>query len=327
MLERIVAALHDANEHGSIPFAGQADLTGMSGDRVVAVLQRTLQVFADEDACYLEVGTFQGLTLLSVAAAVPETPCYGIDSFVSFDAAGTNRSLVERRRSALGLGNAQVIDMDYEDALSAMGRFLRARKVGVYFIDGPHDYRSQLMCLMKSTPWHHLHAVIVVDDCNYRHVRQANADFLACHGEYKLVFEAYTPRHPNNMAAHELADARSGYWNGINVIVRDVEGRLPRRYPPTDRDRQIYVDEHVTLSNRMSALAPAAVQFADALFHPWRLPKASVRLLHRYLTRGPRGLGLFPDANTYSEHLPRVNFTPSPREGAASKPATGSHHG
>ena len=56
-------------------------ISGYSGKKVIGLLQRSTKLFkGQDDACYLEVGVFQGLTLLSVATACPAIKCYGIDN-------------------------------------------------------------------------------------------------------------------------------------------------------------------------------------------------------------------------------------------------------
>ena len=94
-----------------------------------------------------------------------------------FDPEKKNLSIVEERLTKLQLDNAFIINNDYEDALENLRHTIGDKKIGVYFIDGPHDYRSQLMCLELALPYLHEQAVIIVDDSNYRNVRQANRDF------------------------------------------------------------------------------------------------------------------------------------------------------
>ena len=72
--------------------------------------------------CYLEIGVFQGLTLLSNPAANPSVPCCGIDNFSQFDTAGDNLSLLLERRRQLNAENAELIVADFERASSRCSR-------------------------------------------------------------------------------------------------------------------------------------------------------------------------------------------------------------
>jgi hypothetical protein len=133
------------------------------------------------------------------------------------------------------------------------------------------------MCLLLFKPFFSEQAVVVVDDCNYAHVRQANRDFLVTNPEYKLVFEQYTAKHPNNMTPLELSEARRGWWNGVNILARDLSNNLPQQLPLTDRSRQLYENEHLLHSMRYADVAPDALRFACAL-KPLRLRLALQRL-------------------------------------------------
>jgi hypothetical protein len=197
-------------------------VTGLSGDKIVGFLQRCARIaMKSKNACYLELGVFQGLTLTSVATAVPSMTCFGIDDFSQFDADGENRSKVERRLKEHTSGNGNLINADFEDALLSLRRHIGDKEVALYFVDGPHDYRSQYLSLDFSREHLSNEAVIVVDDSNYEHVRRANRDWLRANPDFSLLYEAYTSCHPGNMSSVMERAARSGWWNGINVIVRD----------------------------------------------------------------------------------------------------------
>jgi hypothetical protein len=165
--------------------------------------------------------------------------CFGIDNFTYVDPEKQNLNTVLSRTRELGLTNVDLINEDYEDALEFLEVAVGSCKVALYFVDGPHDYRDQLMCLELIKPHLHPHPVIVVDDANYPDVRQANRGFLATQRSYKLLFEAYTATHPPPNSGHDQEiEARQGWWNGVNVIVRDPDNRLPVMYPPTERSRK-----------------------------------------------------------------------------------------
>ena len=224
-------------------------LTGYSGEMLVGALQRIAQYQEHlNQGAYLEVGVFQGLTLLSVAGALSKSRAFGVDNFAQFDEDGRNRRLINERINLNRLRNVLLIECDYEDALEALGNHIGDTKIGLYFVDGPHDYRSQLMCLLLATPFLSESAVIVVDDCNYPWVRLANRDFLIGNPSFKLIFEAYTECHPGNMPEEKVTLARKGWWNGVNLIAYDPAGILESMYPPTSRSRQLYENEHLVLA-------------------------------------------------------------------------------
>ncbi|HEX4227546.1 MAG TPA: class I SAM-dependent methyltransferase [Bryobacteraceae bacterium] len=284
-----------------------AGLTGYSGRKILNLLQHLVQSCRGEN-CYAEVGVFQGLTLLSVAAANPVLACFGIDNFSFGDGAG-NRRKVETACDSYGLMNAHLVVQGYEEAMAQLAALTGGRKIAVYFVDGPHDYRSQLMCLLLARPHLAPGVVIVIDDCNYPQVRQANRDFLVTHPDYALAFQAYTPRHPNNMDAQGMAAASAGWWNGINLIVHDPDRLLVRRYPPlTEAASAFQREEHWLHSTAMRALARPLFAFCEALTHPHMLRNlaGTTRLLWRALHTTPSPP--HRTMNTYSENLPAIDF-------------------
>ncbi len=204
MIAEIIKVIEESEKIGLCDNTLPDILSGFSGEKLVGLMERLAGLYrGDENICYLEVGVYQGLTLLSVAAANLNIKCYGIDNFAFFDPQGKNIEIIKERQSKLNIANAFLIEKDYEDALESLSEHIKNQKVGVYFIDGPHDYRSQLMCLELVLPYLSNHSVIIVDDSNYSHVRQANRDFLKTHPSLKLIFEAYTSSHPLNMTPED----------------------------------------------------------------------------------------------------------------------------
>lgn len=278
---------------------GNNVLTGFSGAKLIALLGNLASRFCNKDDAYLEIGVYQGLSLLSVALACPEIKAFGIDNFAFFDRDGKNLGIVNERMQKLGISNASVINKDYEDALENLDSLTGNRKIGLCFIDGPHDYRSQLMCLLLVRQYLAGDAVIVVDDSNYRHVRQANRDFLATNSEYRLIFEAYTKAHPSNLCDAEKEEARRGWWNGVNVIIKDREGQFSPLYPPTLRDRTLFENDHflhtMKLPEALKKYAPLVVSLAGLVNK--RYKKELV--------------GKYRSLNTYSDGLKSENYNPS----------------
>ncbi|MEY3050375.1 MAG: hypothetical protein RLY31_160 [Bacteroidota bacterium] len=272
-------------------------LSGFSGRKLITLLQQMAALVDPHETCYLEVGVFQGLTLLSVASSRPELPCFGIDNFAYFDPENKNRSIIRERQRRLGANNVHLIDEDYEDAFDHLNDHLQGRKIGVYFIDGPHDYRSQLMCLQLALPFLADHAVIIVDDSNYEHVRMANRDFMRTHPTFKLLFESYTKAHPQNLRGPAHSAARAGWWNGVNLLVRDPDNRLSTHYPPTLRNRTLYENDSYVHSSRYAALLPEYLKVLRYVAPVWNA-LLGLKVPLPFRTR-------YKSLNTFSEDLPQ----------------------
>ena len=310
-IKRVVATIRVTETDGLLTDRSGDGLTGISGEKTVGLLQRLARLFAgDGGACYVEIGVFQGLTLVSAALEAPALPCLGIDNFATLDPRGENKRIALGRIDGVGAANAQLIDEDFEAALDGLEAHLDGRRIAVYFVDGPHDYRSQIVCLLKAVRYLHDDAVIVVDDANYADVRQSTVDFLAGRPDFRMVFEAYTPAHPANMTPAEKARWERGWLNGVNVLMRDPDGMLPGMFPPTNPDRTLYFNEWLVHRLRRAELAPEAVALADAICggDARAEEKARKALLNKYEIWRNAADGRYPDRNTFSAGLTEGRF-------------------
>jgi methyltransferase family protein len=301
---KVAGLIREADQSGLL-FETE-NLAGFSGAKVIGALQRIATYQQEIEAgCYLEVGVLQGLTLISVASVLDRTLAYGIDNFAQFDPEKKNYNVIVERSQAYNLQNIQIINADYEDALENLPQYLGNTKIATFFVDGPHDYRSQLMCLQLVRPYLSDLAVIVVDDCNYRHVRLANRDFLITNPQFKLLFETYTKCHPKNLDKNAGDEARRGWWNGVNIITYDPDGQLDQLLPPTIRDRILHENEHIVHIARYGCLAPDAISLVQSLFS-LRLIKAMkqiFKLAARSKQLDVQLIGHYETLNTYSEQL------------------------
>ncbi|OHA66509.1 MAG: hypothetical protein A3D64_01215 [Candidatus Wildermuthbacteria bacterium RIFCSPHIGHO2_02_FULL_49_9] len=305
-VKQVKGAIQQAHETGQLPETKNDVLDGFSGDSIVGCLQRlTKIVSARNDSCYLEIGVLQGFTLLSIALANPDVPCFGIDDFSLFNEGKKNFEIVRERQRKLGITNAHILNMDFEEALDNLEQHIQEKKIGVLFVDGPHDYRSQLISLLKAKRSLADSAVIVVDDANYAHVRQANADFLASELDFALLFEAYTPLHPANMTPRVKEKARKGWWNGVNVLMKDRERRVVRSFPPTG-ERERFFASHDVFRHEFAETAIEALRYGSALVDGTESEEKKRRKLlkERLLSERQRHPGRFPFYNTESKGLP-----------------------
>lgn len=208
-----------------------ADLVeGMSGRKFRTLMSR-LVTLMPPDLCYLEMGVYQALTPLVVAFSNPDKKIIGVDNFSQFDDNRLNLAKIEAAKERLGVSNLRILKMDFEDAFRDLRSEL-AGKIGIFFFDAALDYRSLFMALQFATKFVARGGIIVVDDCNYPHVRQATADMQAVDPEFKLIFEAYTGQHLSQQTGEEKAASRAGWWNGAHIIVHDPDNRYGRALQP-----------------------------------------------------------------------------------------------
>jgi hypothetical protein len=300
-IEKIRIAIQDAEKAGDLK--NLSGLSGLSGKKLIGALQRCAEVISREkDSIYLEIGVYQGLTLTSVSAVSGDMMCYGVDNFSQFDINGSNKKIVEDRIKKYSNNNAELINEDFEFALLNIRKYIGRNNIGLYFIDGPHDYRSQYLCLEYAKKYLSQNSVIFIDDSNYEHVRRANYDWLRANEDYALLYDAYTPDHPDNMTKEELKTAMAGWWNGINIIVRDSSNKLERIYPPINTSRDVYYNQHFIIPAKYSDYAPRLLYIFTSS------PLLSIlRYIKLVFTKESRG-NLFNFHNTKSKELPPSRF-------------------
>lgn len=227
---------------------------GYSGAKVLSLLCESANLLpAHGNEAYVEIGVYRGLTLTNVAASLKRegktaVMAVGIDNFAQFDPDHENESLINGLIARHNLDNVTLWNEDYESALENWKAKFVDRKIGVFFVDGPHDYRSQLLCLLLALPHLSDEAIIIIDDCNYPHVRLATRDFLRMHPDFKLALEAYTPDHPMNLPEEGRAQYLKGWWDGIHVLARDPNGAFATVYPDPGDARSVCEAEHVLQS-------------------------------------------------------------------------------
>jgi hypothetical protein len=178
------------------------DIPRMSTFVIGAVINHAVREMGPEDS-FVNVGVWNGFTLLCGMADNPDRRCVGIDNFSQFG--GPREEFLERFHSRASEQH-RFYDMDYRDYF----RQEHSGKIGVYIYDGEHSYRNQLEGLRIAEPHLSEDAIIIVDDTNWEMPRRATLDFMdesTLH--YRVLFDEETcfPGHPT-------------YWNGLMVLRR-----------------------------------------------------------------------------------------------------------
>jgi protein O-GlcNAc transferase len=185
---------------------------GMTSPNVLQLLNAAVACLAPGEV-YCEVGCFQGATLIGALLDQPGRVALAADNFSEFDPGGANHAALTANLAAFGVSKqVQFHNQDAEDFLAGMRT--AGVNVGVYFYDGAHDYRSQLMGLLLAAPLLADRAMLVVDDANWPAPRQATWDFLAARPEARLLFDLPTP-----------GNCHPTFWNGLMVLGWDAHGR------------------------------------------------------------------------------------------------------
>jgi protein O-GlcNAc transferase len=148
-----------------------ADVGGLARENNLALLNLAASLL-DAGESYVEVGSFKGLSL--IAAMLGNTGDFvGIDNF-SLD--GGKRAWLEANLRRYGLAGHTILEGDAFTLLSR--RALGNRRVGVYYYDAAHDYKSQVRGLRLIEPYLVPGALLIVDDTDWDQVARAIRDYL-----------------------------------------------------------------------------------------------------------------------------------------------------
>ena len=162
---------------------------------------------------YCEIGCYQGSTLVGALLDRPQINAYAIDNFSEFDTTGENEEKLAQNLANFNLEKQVVFcNQDFEEFFFDLREVNPSAKIGVYLYDGSHDYRSQLLGLLHVIPFLADRALIVVDDSNWNHVKQANFDFIATHPQASLLLDLRT-----------ISDRAKTFWNGLQIFSWDTK--------------------------------------------------------------------------------------------------------
>lgn len=151
---------------------------------------------------YVEVGCWQGASLVAAATGNPDKQIWACDNFSQFG--GPAEALQKNLATYTKPGQVHFFDMDYVEFLKSAP--WRPATVGAYFYDGGHKFEEQYQGLRLALPWLSPDAFVMVDDTNKRSVRAANGLIERRAAGLELVLDLRTPRnhHPT-------------WWNGVQV--------------------------------------------------------------------------------------------------------------
>lgn len=188
---------------------GLQNIPRMSTLANAAIINYGVSCLAD-DACYLNVGVWQGFSFIAGMLGNPGKSCIGVDNFSMWDRDPSGQPAEQSFRARfdqLKSPRHQFWKMDYAEYL----QHVHTQPIGFYFYDGDHSYMNQLQGLRLAEPFFTDDCIIVVDDTNWPAPRNATLDFIAnSTHQYQILLDRRTVEeggHPT-------------FWNGIIVFQR-----------------------------------------------------------------------------------------------------------
>ena len=216
-LEMWMTRLPEEQEAMQTRLADACKVPRMSTFAIGAIINRAVAHLPANQA-YLNIGVWNGFTLLTGMAGNAEKKCIGVDNFSHKNA--PRRAFLRRFEKARGPAHA-FHEADFRDYLSNQHK----EPLGLYLFDGPHTYEDQLDGLTLAEPFFARGCLVLVDDTNWPQVREANLDFIKKSPfEYRMLLDVQTPRtgHPT-------------FWNGLMLFERGKRKAAGAAIPRPER--------------------------------------------------------------------------------------------
>jgi predicted O-linked N-acetylglucosamine transferase (SPINDLY family) len=184
---------------------------GMNTANVMQLLNSAVECMEAEEV-YCEIGCFQGGSLIGALLEHPDRMAYAVDNFSEFDPWGNNFERLLENLSSFQLEERVCFcQQDFEDFFANLKEMKIEEKIGVYFYDGAHDYRSQLMGLLLAIPFLAEKAIIITTNSNWQAVKQATRDFMAVSNSSTIS---------KYLSIVEFSDRVA--WNGLQILYWDT---------------------------------------------------------------------------------------------------------
>jgi len=152
---------------------------------------------------FVNVGVWNGFSLLSGMAGNPERVCVGVDNFSEF---GGPRAEFGERFKAMKSENHFFYEMDYLDYFKTWHK----GEIGFYIYDGSHTRENQCQGLVAAEPFFSDDCLVLIDDINMADAVSGTQDFLdKSKNKYETLFKRNT--------AHNMHPT---LWNGIQLMRR-----------------------------------------------------------------------------------------------------------
>jgi predicted O-methyltransferase YrrM len=189
------------------------DVEGMTSVKKQFLLKIAFAAIEDGE-CYLEVGTYQGKSLISAVKDNSSRPVYACDNFSEFSNTNSFEKLRENLQKHGLLDKIRAFDSDFR---SIMTRKHISYPIGCFFYDGAHDFESQYQAIKLVEPLLSDQALIIVDDWRFAPDSQSYAK----EGTLRAIAESQR----RWTLMYELPARFNGdhamWWNGVAVFTSE----------------------------------------------------------------------------------------------------------
>lgn len=182
------------------------DVPGMTSARVQTLLNRCVGALPSTES-YLEIGCWQGATLISALRGHTSATAVACDNFAQF----TRVNPREKLRSNLARYAPQLPELTFfdGDCFELAAGPLVPKPVGVYFYDGNHDESNHVRALTDFRRLLAREAVVLVDDWNFDYVRRGTWRGIDLIRPKSVWFRELPSRNNKDV---------ENFWNGVGAF-------------------------------------------------------------------------------------------------------------
>jgi predicted O-methyltransferase YrrM len=187
------------------------EVPGLTRENNLALLNLAASMLEPGET-YVEVGTYQGTSLIGAMVGNDDVDFVAIDNF---SMSGSSREALERNLKHFALEQPTIIEGNAFEVVPAGA--LAGKSVGVYYYDEGHTYEKQLDGLRMIEPWLADRALLIIDDTDWPDVERATRDYLEQQPKARLL--VWIPGKDNGYPA---------WWEGVKVLAWESDaGAVP----------------------------------------------------------------------------------------------------
>lgn len=169
----------------------------------------------ENNEIYCQFGCDEEANFIGALLNHPEQIAYAIDNFYGKDQTGEKWEKFQEKITTFGLEEQVLVcDQEVEEFFLSLREAESEDKIGVYFYNGPSDYRSQLLGLLLVKPWLAERALIIVANTKDVATQQACWDFITAHSQCKLLLDFST-----------LNEKIARFCQGVQIFSWDIKSK------------------------------------------------------------------------------------------------------
>lgn len=181
------------------------DVDGYTSAKVRMLLHRLLD-HLPADETYLEIGCWQGATLISALLDHPAARAVVCDNWSEFKHVESKKIFFANlAKYESRLPKIKVFEQD----CFTLGAKELPEPIGVYFYDGNHTFEAQRKAITRFVPFLAKKAIVIIDDWNHAPVKAGTQ-------------KGWEEVKPAKLDSYELPancnGDRENYWNGIGAF-------------------------------------------------------------------------------------------------------------